>query len=167
MTPSARASLAANGVLPLDPVFQREFPDLSGFTGANGLANHPRALQREDRRDLYSETWGLTIEHELPAGFLFSTSYLGSHGVHLFSRGAVNLCSPGFAIFTDATGNPNCTRPLDQFFPGNPTTDPYGSVDFKHDVGLSSYNGLLVSLEKTFTNGLSFETPLHLLSFYQ
>jgi hypothetical protein len=138
----------------LTPALEQETPDLTGFAS---LANHPRALQREDRRDLYSETWGLTIEHELPAGFLFSTSYLGSRGVHLFSRGAVNLCSPGFAIFTDATGNPNCTRPLDQFFPGNPSTDPYGSVDFKHDVGLSSYNGLLVSLQRRLSSGLSFE----------
>jgi hypothetical protein len=139
----------------LTPGLEQGTPDLTGFAS---LANHPRALQREDRRDLYSETWGLTIEHELPAGFLFSTSYLGSHGVHLFSRGAVNLCTPGFTIFTDATGNPNCTRPLDQFFPGNPTTDPYGSVDFKHDVGLSSYHGLLISLQRRLSSGLSFET---------
>jgi hypothetical protein len=46
---------------------------------------------------------------------------------------------------------------LDRFFPGNPTTDPYGSVDFKHDVGLSSYNGLLVSLQRRLSSGLSFE----------
>ncbi|HWZ99716.1 MAG TPA: carboxypeptidase-like regulatory domain-containing protein [Candidatus Dormibacteraeota bacterium] len=138
----------------LTPALEQETPDLTGFAS---VANHPRALQREDRRDLYSETWGLTIEQQLPAGFLFSTSYLGSHGVHLFSRGAVNLCSPGFAIFTDASGTPNCTRPLDQFFPGNPTTDPYGSVDFKHDVGLSSYHGLLLSLERKLTSGLSFQ----------
>ena len=69
-----RASVApASGVLPLDPVFQQEFPDLSGFTGANGLskaANHPRALQRQGRLDQYVETWGLTVEHELPARVL-------------------------------------------------------------------------------------------------
>jgi hypothetical protein len=154
-----RASV--NGSFPLSTAYQQEIPDLSGFARA---ANHPRALQRQGRRNLYSETWGLTVDHELPAGFQFSTSYLGSHGVRLFSRGAVNLCSTPVFVFTDFTGNTNCTRPLDQFFPGaNPadptqTQDPYGSVDLKHDVGQSTYHALLVSLNHRLSNGLSFET---------
>jgi hypothetical protein len=154
-----RASVV--GPIALTPGLQQQDPDLSGFAR---LANHPRALQRQGRKDLYSETWGLTIEHGLPRGFQLTTSYLGSHGVRLFSRGAVNLCSEPVFVFTDITGNPNCTRPLDIYFPGaNPadptqTTDPYGSVDFKHDVGQSTYHGLLVSLQHRLSNGLSFET---------
>jgi len=157
-----RASLVPSAAQPLflTPSLQQASPDLSQFTSA---ANHPRALQRQGRKDLYSETWGLTIEHTLPAGFLFTTSYLGSHGVRLFSRGAVNLCSEPVFQFTDIGGNANCTRPLDKYFPGaNPadptqTTDPYGSVDFKHDVGQSTYNAGLVSLSRRLSNGLSFE----------
>ena len=154
-----------SGSFPLSPAVQQQDPDLSAFTGANGLtkaANHPRGLQRMGRLDQYVETWGLTIEHQLPARFLFSTSYLGSHGVHLFSRGAVNLCNIPVVI------NPNnndCYRPLDQFFPdpahpGDPTftIDPYGSVDFKHDIGQSTYNALRVSLERQFSSGFSFQT---------
>jgi len=158
-----RASLVPSPTKPLviNPGLEQAMPDVSQFTSA---ANHPRALQRQGRKDLYSETWGLTIEHTLPAGFLFTTSYLGSHGVRLFSRGAVNLCTEPVFQFTDSSGNANCTRPLDQYFPGaNPadptqTTDPYGSVDFKHDVGQSTYNAVLVSLNHRFSNGLSFET---------
>jgi hypothetical protein len=154
-----RASVV--GPIALTSGLQQQDPDLSGFAR---LANHPRALQRQGRKDLYSETWGLTIEHGLPKGFQLTTSYLGSHGVRLFSRGAVNLCSEPVFVFTDITGNPNCTRPLDIYFPGaNPadptaTTDPYGSVDYKHDVGQSTYHGLLVSLQHRLSNGLSFET---------
>jgi len=154
-----RASVTGN--IPLSTAVAQQDPILTGFAKA---ANHPRALQRHGRRDLYSETWGLTVEHTLPADFLFTTSYLGSHGVRLFSRGAVNLCSEPVFVFTDSTGNTNCTRPLDQFFPGaNPadptqTTDPYGSVDFKHDVGQSTYNAVLVSLNHRLSNGFSFET---------
>jgi hypothetical protein len=154
-----RASVS--GTIPLNPAFQQAIPD---FTGFPRVANHPRVLQRQGRRDQYVETWGLTVEHELPAGFLFSTSYLGSHGVRLFSRGAVNLCTAPVFVFTDFTGNTNCTRPLDQFFPdpANPndptkTLDPYGSVDYKSDTGQSTYHGLLVSLERRFSNGLSFQ----------
>src|SRR6202040_3039596 len=130
--------------------------------------SHPRALQRQDRRDLYSETWGLTIDEELPANFLFSMQYLGSRGVRLFSRGAVNLCSspltpnilPGqpLSVATD------CVRPLDQYYlpdpnqPGVSSSDPFGSVDRKSDIGASSYNALGVSLERRFTKGLSFQS---------
>jgi hypothetical protein len=138
--------------VPLSPALEQETPDLSGFARA---AQHPRALQRQGRRDLYAEEWGLTIEHELPAGFLFSTSYLGTHGVRLFSRGAVNLCA--IPVTINSAGN-DCIRPLDQFFtdPNNP--DPYGSVDIKRDIGSSTYHALGVSLERRFSNGLSFQS---------
>jgi hypothetical protein len=145
----------SGSLLPLDPAFQKEFPDLSGFTGLARAANHPRALQRQGRRDQYVETWGLSIEHQLPANLLFSTSYLGSHGVRLFSRGAVNLCNSPVVI-NPATSD--CVRPLDQFFPDPNNPDPYGSVDYKSDVGQSTYHALLVSLERRFSSGFSFQT---------
>jgi hypothetical protein len=139
---------------PLTPALAQKDPDFSGLTVSTKVANHPRALQRHGRKDLYSETWGLTIEQALPSGFQFTTSYLGSHGVRLFSRGAVNLCN--IPVTINSTGD--CNRPLDQYFrdPANP--DPYGSVDYKHDVGQSTYHGLLVSLNHRLSNGLSFET---------
>ena len=138
--------------VPLSPALQQAVPDTSGFAR---VANHPRALQRHGRRDQYVETWGLTIEHELPARVLLGASYLGNHGVRLFSRGAVNLCTIPVTLRSD--GN-DCIRPLDQYFtdPANP--DPYGSVDYKSDTGLSSYHALLVSLERRFSSGLSFQT---------
>jgi hypothetical protein len=145
----------ASGMAPLQPGYQQEFPDLSTVPAGSSTPNHPRALQRQGRRDLYVETWGLTVEHQLPASFLASAAYLGSHGVRLFSRGAVNLCNSPVVI-NPATGD--CVRPLDQFFPDPANPDPYGSVDFKHDVGQSTYHGLLLTLQRQFTNGFSFET---------
>jgi hypothetical protein len=141
------------------PALEQEIPDLSGL-GSQKQANHPRALQRQDRRDLYAEEWGLTIEHQLPARFLLSTSYLGSHGVRLFSRGGVNLCdSPVIPNSADPTQVTDCVRPLDPFFPGaSVTNDPYGSVDIKRDIGSSSYHALAVSLERRFDNGLFFQS---------
>jgi len=159
-----RASLIAtqNSPLPLIPAYQQAIPDLSGATGT---ANHPRALQRLKRRDQYVETWGLTIENQLPAGFLFSASYLGNHGVRLFSRGAVNLCvSP--VTFDPTNVNGDCVRTLDPFYtfpdPNNLGTtivnDPYGSVDYKSDTGQSTYHALALALERKFSDGLSFQT---------
>jgi hypothetical protein len=131
----------------LTPALQQTVPDTTGFSNA---ANQPRALQRHGRRDLYTETWGLTVDHELPSGLLLSASYLGSHGVRLFARGAVNLC------ITTPDVNGNCTRGLDQFYPV--VGDPYGSVDLKTDSGASSYHALGLSLERRLSAGLSFQT---------
>jgi hypothetical protein len=157
---TTRATLtpSAGSPLPLLPAYQVAMPNITGG------ANHPRALQRLNRRDQYVETWGLTIEHQLTAGFLFSTTYLGSHGVRLFSRGAVNLCVPPVTFDpTNVTGD--CVRTLDQFFtfpdPSNPgktiVNDPYGSVDYKSDTGQSTYHALALALERRATNGLSFQ----------
>jgi hypothetical protein len=135
---------------PLSPAFEQTVPNLAGFSNA---ANNPRALQREGRRDLYAEVWGLTIEHELPAKFMLSAAYLGSRGVRLFSRGAVNLCT------TVPDVNGNCTRTLDAFYPvtaANPNGDPFGSVDIKRDIGSSSYHALGLTVERRLVKGFSF-----------
>ncbi|MGB8583123.1 MAG: TonB-dependent receptor [Candidatus Sulfotelmatobacter sp.] len=142
---------SSNGT-PLLPAYQQVNPDLSSLPITP--AQQPRALQRHGRRDLYVETWGLTIDRELPSNFLASAQYLGSRGVRLFSRGGVNFCSTQ-PQGTDASGNILCTRPLDQYYPGG---DPYGSVDYKSDIGSSTYNALLLSLERRFSNGLSFQS---------
>jgi len=141
----------SNGT-PLLPAYQQTVPDLSGL-GAT-TAQQPRQLQRHGRRNLYAETWGLTIDHELPANFVASAQYIGSRGVRLFSRGGVNFCITK-PQGTDAAGNIICQRTLDQFYSGG---DPYGSVDAKADIGSSTYNALGLSLERRFSNGLSFQT---------
>jgi hypothetical protein len=97
------------------------------------------------------ETWGLTVEHQLPANFTAAAQYLGSRGVRLFSRGAVNLCSQP-VTFNPVDGD--CVRPLDQYYPGG---NPFGSVDYKSDIGASTYNGLGLSLERRFSQGLEFQ----------
>lgn len=143
--------IKVNSTTPLTPALEQTQPDLSNLA-TQKQASHPRALQRQGRRDLYAEEWGLTIEHELPSGFLASAQYLGSRGVRLFSRGAVNLCTQ------PVTFNPvdaDCVRPLDQFYPGG---NPFGSVDIKRDIGSSTYNGLNLSLAHRMKDGLSFQT---------
>ena len=142
--------------VPISAAYEQAIPDLSGLqTGTT--PNHPRALQRQDRRQLYVETWGATVEQAIPANFIFSASYLGSHGVRLFSRGGVNLCS--IPVTLNANGT-DCVRPLDQYFPdpNNPgqTIDPYGSVDIKRDIGASTYHGLALSVERQLSSGFSF-----------
>lgn len=139
---------------PLLPAYQQAVPDLSGLVAQGlGTQQQPRQLQRQGRRNLYAETWGLTIDHQLPANFLASAQYIGSRGVRLFSRGGVNFCTTKPAFTSD--GSLSCTRVLDQYYPSG---DPYGSVDAKADIGSSTYNALGLSLERRFSQGLSFQT---------
>ena len=126
------------------------------FGATSTLVLAPRALFRQ-RRDLYAEDWGLTIEHELPANMLLRASYLGTQGVRLFARNYENLCDQ---TLYQSSGGANCTRPLDPF----PVTvlatgqlASFGDVDVKRDNGSSSYQGLLISLQRRFSNGLLFQ----------
>ncbi len=94
-----------------------------------GLA--PRALDRR-RRDLYSESYGLSVQQELPWRSVLQVGYVGNQGHHLFSRSFVNLIDP-------ATGQ----RPLSQF----------SRVDMKANDGNSNFHGLQVSLHRQMVNG--------------
>jgi hypothetical protein len=99
--------------------------------GAGTLS--PNAEQR-DRKDTYVEQWGLSAQQELPANFVSTISYLGSHGVHLLETNVVNLINP-------ATG-------LVQY----PAFAP--AIPWRGSVGMSSYNGLSVALRRSFSRGL-------------
>lgn len=140
-----------NQAISMNTAYAQEIPDLSGLP-ISRTAAHPRALQREGRRNLYAEDWGLTVEQAMPDNFVFSASYLGSHGVRLFSRGAVNLCSMPVTL-SPVTGD--CVRPLDQYYPDPNNPDPYGSVDYKSDIGQSTYHALGLSVERHFSNGFT------------
>jgi hypothetical protein len=140
--------------LPLSAAYEQTAPDLSGLA-IQKQASHPRELQRQGRRDLYAEEWGLTIEHELPSNFLASAQYIGSRGVRLFSRGGVNLCTSPVTLNPSGT---DCVRTLDQYYPDPNNPDPFGSVDIKRDIGSSTYNALGLALERRFSQGLSFQS---------
>ncbi len=135
----------------LQSEFQQLDPTFSGLSSLSKQASHPRALQREGRRDLYVETWTLSVEHQLPDNFLASAQYLGSRGVRLFSRGGVNLCTEP-VTFNPVDGD--CVRTLDPYYPGG---NPFGSVDSKRDIGSSTYNALGLSLERRLSQGLEFQ----------
>ncbi|MGD0469149.1 MAG: hypothetical protein ABSA54_12300 [Terriglobales bacterium] len=150
---SDTSRILVNQSTPLQPAYAQQDPDLSSIASKQG--NHPRALQRQGRRDLYVETWGLTVEHQLPASFITSAQYIGSRGVHLFSRGAVNLCTEPVTLNSSNSFGVDCVRTLDPYYPNG---NPFGSVDIKRDIGASTYHALGLSLERRMTNGFSFQS---------
>ncbi|MGA8531040.1 MAG: TonB-dependent receptor, partial [Acidobacteriaceae bacterium] len=99
--------------------------------GAGTLS--PNAEQR-DRKDTYVEQWDLSVQRALPASFVATVSYLGSHGVHLLDTNVVNLIDP-------ATG----VAPYPAFAP---------AIGWRGSIGMSSYDGLSVAMRRAFSRGL-------------
>jgi hypothetical protein len=93
----------------------------------------PNAEQR-DRKDTYVEQWSFSAQRELPADFVGTVSYLGSHGVHLLETNVVNLIDP-------ATG-------IVQY----PAFAP--AIGWRGSIGMSSYNGLSVAIRRSLSSGL-------------
>jgi hypothetical protein len=93
----------------------------------------PNAEQR-DRKDSYVEQWSFSAQRALPANFVSTISYLGSHGVHLLETNVVNLIDP-------ATGGVQY-----------PAFAP--AIGWRGSVGMSSYNGLSVAMRRSFSRGL-------------
>jgi hypothetical protein len=110
---------------------QVTYPPDSYFTSST---ISPNAEQR-NRKDTYTEQWDLSVQRELPSNFVGTVSYVGSHGVHLLETNVVNLYLP-----------PDYkTLQYPAFSP---------AIGWRGSIGASSYNGLLMSLRRSFSNGL-------------
>ena len=103
------------------------------FTGPGSLPS-PNAEQR-NRKDTYVEQWSLSVQQELPANFVGTVSYLGSHGVHLLEENVVNLYLP--PAYT--------TLQYPAFGP---------AIGWRGSSGMSTYNGLSLALRRAFSHGL-------------
>jgi hypothetical protein len=107
---------------------------VDGFFTAGTLS--PNAEQR-NRKDSYVEQWSLSAQRELPANFVGTVSYLGSHGVHLLETSVVNLIDP-------ATGMAQYA----QYGFSSP------AIPWRGSIGSSAYNGLSAALRRAFSHGL-------------
>jgi hypothetical protein len=101
--------------------------------GGSGTIS-PNAEQR-NRKDTYTEQWDLSLQRELPANFVGTVSYIGSHGVHLLDTSYVNLYLPPTYA----------TLQYPAFAP---------AIGWRGSVGASEYDGLAVSMRRPFRNGL-------------
>jgi hypothetical protein len=74
--------------------------------------------------------------------------------VHIFTRNYQNLCDPAQLHPPGQPIGP-CVRPLDNF-PDPTTGQTFGTIDYKSNYGTSSYNGLLLALDRQLAKGWSF-----------
>ncbi len=117
---------------------------------AAGAAYKPSAEQR-DRKDSYVEQWSFAVQQELPASFVGTVSYLGSHGVHLLEQGEVNLLA-----YNASTGTygPQTQYPQCAWNASAPGGSCATGFQWRGSVGMSTYNGLSVGMRRPFSNGL-------------
>src|SRR5579859_666426 len=127
------STLLTSGIQSNGTFVQYSYPVPPSLTPSTGLALTPRSMARH-HPDSYVEQWTASVQQALPGQTVFTATYLGSHGVHLFRRGYTNLIDP-------ATN----TRPLPQY---------PSEIDTKYNEGMSSFHAIVASVNRRFHNGL-------------
>jgi hypothetical protein len=97
-------------------------------------------------RNAYVQSWNLTLEREIGAGWIFRGSYAGSKGTALVSGRQINAPLPNP---DESTSTINLRRPL---YPS------FGSVALIEPTGLSIYHSLQFTAERRFARGFSLLT---------
>jgi hypothetical protein len=116
-----------------------------------GAAAYSPSAEQRNRKDSYVEQWDFSVQQELPAKFVSSLTYLGSHGVHLLEQGETNLLAynPSTGAYGPQTQYPECAPNA---------SEPAGScatgIQWRGSAGMSTYNGLSAALRRPFSNGL-------------
>ena len=95
-----------------------------------------------DYRNMYMQSWNLSVEREIHGGFVGRVSYVGSAAHRLTVVRELNtaIYAPGVT-----TATTNQRRPL----------QPLGSTSILEPVGNSNYHALQLTTEKRFSHGFS------------
>jgi len=134
------------GGLPGTPGLPQGVPNTQGPDVSSGIVSLPSNVSERSPGTFihrgYTQSYNFTIERQLPAGFLTSVGYVGSHSVHLLADQDINSGFPGSGTtklpYYAAYGR---TVPTNMW-------DGYLS---------SEYNSLQVSINKQFSHGLQLK----------
>ena len=107
------------------------FPVTPFLANTPGIVS-PRNMDRT-RKDMYVSQWGLSVQQALPQNLIATLSYVGSKGTYLLTTSYLNLINPATGV------RPNAA---------------FGQVEFRGNLSNSSYEGLVASLQRSFTRGL-------------
>ena len=137
--PPATCPVQAGGVL------------TSTATDAFTAGTYKPSAEQRDRKDSYVDQWSFSVQRELPANFVGTLSYLGSHGLHLLEQGEVNLLA--YNASTNSYG-PQTQYPQCAWNANAPAGSCATGFQWRGSVGMSTYNGLSVSMRRSFSHGL-------------
>ncbi len=97
----------------------------------------------------YMMQYNLNIQRDLGKGFVLTTGYIGSHGVHLLSASDLNPPTRTF----DANGRPVFATLVNGKIVTNPRLNPnFGPYQSTGTWGNSHYNSLQANLNRRFSN---------------
>jgi hypothetical protein len=104
----------------------------------------------------YVDEWGLTIQRQLASDLSLTVGYVGSHGLHLITRG-----DDGNMSGAPGSPNPAIVTPYGYLFPSGSNAvkvnPALGVIRYIYWNGSSNYNGLNVNLDKKFSHGMQFQ----------
>ena len=86
-----------------------------------------------NRKDAYVAQWGFSIQQGLAHNLVDTLAYVGSKGTDLLTTSYVNLIDPATGLAPDSG---------------------FGQVEWRGNRNNSSYQGLVESLQRSFTHGL-------------
>jgi len=127
---------------PIVSQLSQGFPANALTTGSTG---QPATLFSLDPhlRNPYEQVWHVGVQQGLPAGMVWNIEYAGSKGMDLYEEPNANQ--------PIATANPSISQNSRRPFPYLQSDLP-----LRTSSGSSSYSALQTSVEKRFSNGLSF-----------
>jgi Carboxypeptidase regulatory-like domain len=102
-------------------------------------------------RNAYIESFNLNVQQALPWTMVGSIGYYGSTGHHLLITTNPNQAS-------GVPGSPRPYNTLASTSPIAPDASIASNISERNSIGYSNYNALWVTLDKTFHNGLQFNT---------
>ena len=154
-------------------------PPSAPISAALGVGTEIHAFDpKRDGAPPYLEQWSVNVQRQLPWNTFLQIAYLGNHAVHLngqlnpISQGDPSVLLPYGSLLSQSVNSPgaiaagirppyaNYVNDLGGTATVAHTLSPfpqYSNVRNNYDLtGAAGYNGLQASLEKRFSNGLSF-----------
>ena len=115
----------------------------------------------------YMQQWNLTIQKQIGSDWLVSAGYLGNSTIHQWttvdynpailvpSTSPIGTCPAGVTAGCNATSNTNQRRFLSQLNPAQ--GQYYGTIFGLDDGGTQHYHGMLLSLQRRLSKGVTMQ----------
>ncbi len=132
---------------PATPRFVIANPAFPNPPFERGIGNTMRPVQW-DLENPRLHMWNVSVQRALPANFITTIGYLGSHGTHLFRSTDVNVPSPvhgpdGRLFFAAGLPRPNRS---------------FGTIELKSSDGRSWYRAFIFEMRRNWRSGFSLQS---------
>jgi hypothetical protein len=130
----------------------------------NNRSYQPRAYAPDYTIPERVYQYSVSVQQELPGGFVATAAYVGSQGRNLFLRSWANRITD---VRTNANPAANAVviREFD-IVNGSSILRPFAEVDFKTSGGHDSYNSMQLSVARRFNSGLTVNSQYTLARSY-